>query len=56
MQFAMNVEYRFFPRHEFVFHFGDKGDYFFIVLKGEADIFIPKSTEEISKERTLMAN
>ena len=44
------------PKNEFIFHFGDTGEYFYIVFKGRADIYVSKTEENIAKEREIIAN
>jgi len=44
------MDYEFVKKDDPVFHFGDKGDKLYIILKGKVDICIPKVEEEIFEE------
>lgn len=44
------MEYEFFPKGSAIFHFGDIGRKFYLILRGSVDIYIPKSQEEIQLE------
>jgi len=47
------MEYEEFEKDEALFHLGDPGDKFYIVLKGTVDFFVPKTQEEIMNDLTL---
>jgi len=38
-----------FHKHQPVFHFGDRGTKFYVIIKGRVDVYVPKSREEIEK-------
>jgi len=42
--------YEFLNAGKAVFHFGDRGDKFYIVLEGQAGVFLPKSNDQLSRE------
>jgi CRP-like cAMP-binding protein len=37
-------------------HCGEPGEYFYIVFKGKADVYILKHEEHLLKEREILAN
>lgn len=41
------MEHEHFNSSEAVFHLGDRGDKFYIILKGSVDVYIPKTQEEL---------
>ena len=49
----MQIEYH--PKFTFVFHFGQKGEKFYILLNGEAKVMIPKENSA-NKEETNIQN
>ena len=38
-----------FHKQEAVFHFGERGTKFYVIIKGSVDVYVPKSREEIEK-------
>ena len=44
------MTYEFIPNNNIVFNFGEKGQKFYIILKGQIEIFIPKNEAEIKRE------
>lgn len=42
--------YKFFNPGEFVFHYGQIGVEFYIILSGRVGIFIPKTAEDINND------
>jgi len=47
------MEYEEFEKDDAVFHLGDAGDKFYIILKGTVDVFVPKTQEEMMNDLTL---
>ena len=47
------MEYEEFEKDEAIFHSGDAGDKFYIILKGTVDVFIPKTQDEIVSDSSL---
>jgi len=45
---SLNHEH--FHRNQAIFHQGERGSKFYIILKGKVDVYIPKSREEVEKE------
>ena len=39
----MNAEYKLYKKGSFIFHSGDVGDYFYLILKGSANVYVPKA-------------
>lgn len=44
------MEYEYFPKGSAIFHFGETGRKFYLILRGSVDVFIPKSKEELQLE------
>jgi len=38
-----------FHKQEAVFHFGERGTKFYVIIKGSVDVYVPKSREEVEK-------
>ena len=45
-----SMEYEYFGKDEVIFHYGDKGDKFYIILSGSVDVYLPKTADEISHD------
>jgi len=41
------LKYEIFHPGKAIFHIGDKGDKFYIILKGAVDVFVPRKEEDI---------
>lgn len=37
-----HIEYKMVKKGNIVFHFGEKGDYFYMILKGKVLVYVPK--------------
>ncbi|KAM3128288.1 hypothetical protein pb186bvf_019585 [Paramecium bursaria] len=53
-QFIMNAEYKLYKKGSFIFHSGDVGDYFYLILKGSANVYVPKAEEELRQQKSLL--
>jgi len=47
------MKYEAYEKDDAVFHLGDAGDKFYIILKGSIDVFIPKTQDEITNDSYL---
>lgn len=45
--------YKALHKHEFVFHIGDPGDYFYMIFKGTADIYVVKRLNKFDKSKPI---
>lgn len=43
----MNAEYKLHKKGSFIFHSGDVGDYFYLILKGSANVYVAKGEEDL---------
>ena len=43
----MNAEYKLHKKGSFIFHSGDVGDYFYLILKGSANVYVPKAYQNL---------
>jgi len=44
------MEHESFDKGSVIFHWGDRGDKFYIILTGSVEVYIPKSAEEIAQD------
>ncbi len=47
------MEHEAYEKDDAVFHMGDAGDKFYIILKGSVDVFVPKTQDEITSDSYL---
>ena len=40
-----NISLEFCPKSQFVFHFGEKGERFYVILKGEVSVLLPREVD-----------
>lgn len=49
-----HISLEFHKKSQFIFHFGQKGDKFYVLLKGEVQLLLPKdSTKELTSENMI---
>lgn len=44
------LEYEFVKKGDAVFHYGETGDKFYVIITGSAQVFLPKSEKEVAEE------
>ncbi|CAD8160890.1 unnamed protein product [Paramecium pentaurelia] len=49
-----SLEYKQVKKGNIVFHCGERGDYFYMILKGTVLVYVPKKDEEIQKQKQIM--
>ncbi|CAD8078800.1 unnamed protein product [Paramecium sonneborni] len=49
-----SLEYKQIKKGNIVFHCGEKGDYFYMILKGTVLVYVPKKEEEIQKQKQIL--
>lgn len=51
-----SLSYEFMPKETAIFHLGDKGDKFYIILKGSVSICVPVQQAKIDEETAQRKN
>lgn len=47
----INMKYEKFERGQVVFHYGDQGDKFYLIIEGQVDVWVPKNFKIDLKQR-----
>lgn len=49
-----HFHYELYPQGSIIFHKGDQADKFFLILKGEAGVFVPQNSDEIKSAKSVL--
>ncbi|CAD8084615.1 unnamed protein product [Paramecium sonneborni] len=53
-QTITSMEYKQVKRGNIVFHCGERGDYFYLILRGTGIVYVPKKQEELVQQKTIL--